>query len=93
MKIVSVKFISTNSPSVLARADVIFDEFELKGFKVIKDKNNKEYITPPSYPAGSFWRPLFHTSEERWSDIQTTIRKRFNEWQIEQSLDEVYEKT
>lgn len=91
LSIEDVKYMLTKSENVICRADVTFSEgFELKGFKVLRDKlTNKEYVTPPSYKAGPFYRPLFHTSPEVWRQIQNEILKRFNQWQIEQSLSEV----
>lgn len=90
MKIIEVIFLETSSEKVLARADVHFDEFLLKGFKVLRsEKTNKEYVTAPSYKAGIYWRPLFKTdSLEDWQQIQERILKEFNEKEIRESLEE-----
>lgn len=90
MKILEVTFLESKSEKVLARADVHFDGFLLKGFKVLKDeKTNKEYVTAPSYKAGIYWRPLFRTDTvEDWQQIQERVLQKFNEKQIKESIEE-----
>jgi len=89
MKILEVTFLESKSEKVLARADIHFEGFLLKGFKVLRDeKTNKQYITPPSYKAGIYWRPLFRTdSLEDWHDIQNRILEEYDKKQIEESLE------
>lgn len=89
MKILEVALVKTKSEKVKARADIHFDGFLLKGFKVIQDKEGKVYVTPPSYQAGSFWRPLFKTDiEDDWKEIQRTVLDKFEKSQIDESFDE-----
>lgn len=90
MKILEVTFLESKSELVLARADVHFEGFLLKGFKVLKDpKTNKQYITPPSYKAGMYWRPLFRTDTvEIWHMIQSRILEEYDKKQIEESMQE-----
>lgn len=90
MKILEVTFLESKSEKVIARADVHFEEFILKGFKVLKDeKTNKQYVTPPSYKAGVYWRPLFRTdSVDEWHNIQNRIIEEYEKKQIEESMQE-----
>ena len=89
MKILEVALVKTKSDKVKARADISFDGFILKGFKVIQDKTGKVYVTPPSYQAGSFWRPLFKTeTEEDWKAIQQAVLDKFDKSQIDEVFDE-----
>jgi DNA-binding cell septation regulator SpoVG len=82
MKILEVALVKTKSEKVKARADIHFDGFLLKGFKVIQ-------VTPPSYQAGPFWRQLFKTdSEDDWKEIQRTVLDKFEKLQMEESFDE-----
>jgi hypothetical protein len=89
MKILEVAFLESKSETVLARADIHFEGFVLKGFKVLKDrKSNKEYVTPPSYKAGIYWRPLFKTdSLEDWHVIQNRILEDYSHKQINDSME------
>lgn len=75
MKILEIQIIKTKSDKVRARADVHFEGFWLKGFKVIQDPETKrEYVTPPSYQSPQGWRALFKTdSPEDWQEIQRRI--------------------
>lgn len=88
MKIIEVQILKAKSEKVIARADVHFEGFLLKGFKVIRDeKTNKEYVTPPSYLAGVFWRPLFKTdSLEDWQEIQRRILQEYDHFLMSESL-------
>lgn len=90
MKILGITFLEARSEKVLARADVHFEGFLLKGFKVIRDeKTNKEYVTPPSYKAGQYWRPLFKTDTlEDWQMIRERILKEYNDKQMKESMQE-----
>ena len=90
MKIIDVTFLKSSSDTVLARADVHFEGFILKGFKVLKDnKSNKNYVTPPSYRAGVYWRPLFRTdSPEDWKTISERILKEYEESLIKEFIKE-----
>ena len=93
LKIVEVTFVKAQSGQVIARADVHFDGFVLKGFKVIKDPSGKEYITPPSYESSKGWRKLFITdSKDEWQKIQARILNDFNEKQMKESADEICRK-
>lgn len=91
MKILGVEIIKTKSEKVKARADVHFEGFWLKGFKVIKDvETSKEFVTPPSYLSGHGWRALFRTdSSEDWTKIQREILQAYEEKQLEESVEEV----
>lgn len=89
MKILEVQLIKTSKGQVKARADILFDGFTLKGFKVIQNSEGKTYVTPPSYLAGSFWRPLFKTeSEEDWNEIQRKVLDEFSKREIEEIFEE-----
>ena len=89
LEIIKVEFIKTKSEKVVARADVQFNGFQLKGFKVLKNEYGKEYITPPSYLSPRGWRELFRTDNtEDWEYISNEILDRFNKKGIEDSLEE-----
>lgn len=91
MKIIEVTILKAGGGKVVARADVHFEGFLLKGFKVIQDPStHKEYVTPPSYLAGGrFWRPLFKTDNEAdWKEIQQQILNQYNTQQIQEVVDE-----
>jgi len=62
--------------------------FWLKGFKIIRGKEpNKEYVTPPSYQAGQYWRELFHTdSPDDWQEIQRRILQENFAHQVNESV-------
>lgn len=93
MKITKVVIVKTNSDKVLARADVFFEEFILKGFKVLRDeKTLHEYVTPPSYLSKMGWRPLFRTVDpEDWRTIEKEITKTYKEEFMKESADELDE--
>lgn len=80
MKILEINILKTKSETVLARADVHFEGFVLKGFKILLDhQKHKEYVTPPSYKSLMGWRPLFKTDEpEEWQEIQRQILDAYN---------------
>jgi hypothetical protein len=90
MKIIKINIIQSKSESVLARADVEFEDHLDRGFKILHDaKTNKEYVTPPSYYTPGGWRPLFKTNtKEDWIDLSKQIIKAFNNKLIEESLNE-----
>jgi|WetSurMetagenome_2_1015567.scaffolds.fasta_scaffold67445_2 hypothetical protein len=90
MRITDVKFIKTTSKKVKARADIHFDWFLLKGFKIIWDeKKKKNYVTPPSYMAGRYWRELFRTDyPEDWDEIQRKALEAFDFYEMEESVNE-----
>lgn len=89
MKIKEIALIKSQSEMVKARADITFDGFVLKGFKVIKNKEGKTYVTPPSYKAGAFWRELFHTEEEEdWDMIQKAVLSKFEEMEIGEEFED-----
>lgn len=90
LKILSVEFVKTKSEKVRVRADVNFDGFILKGFKIIRDpKTGKEYVTPPSYLSPKGWRPLFKTDDPKdWDEIQRRILNDFLDKEIEEFSDE-----
>lgn len=89
MKILEVTFLDSTSEKVLARADVHFEGFILKGFKVFRhEKTKEEYVTPPSYLSKSGWRPLFKTDTiDDWQYICSRIIEEFNKKQINDSLE------
>lgn len=92
-KIIEITFVKTEKGKVIARADVHFDGFILKGFKVIRDSLGKEYVTPPSYESPKGWRKTFITdSKEEWQKIQARILDDFSKKQMKESADEIYEK-
>lgn len=93
MKILEVKFVKTKQGKVKVRADVHFEGFWLNGFKVFQDEETKrEYLTPPSYPVGIFWRKLFKTdSLEDWKQIERKVIDEYNLWLIKESTDEISE--
>lgn len=88
MNILDITFLESSSGHVIARADVHFEGFTLKGFKILKDEEtNKEFVTPPSYKAGTIWRWLFKTdSLEDWKHIKQRILDEYNAKQIEDSM-------
>ncbi len=83
LKILEVKFMNASSPSVIARADIHFDGFTLKGFKVaVSQETQKKYVLPPSYNSASGWRLLFSTdSKQDWQMIQNRVLADFQEFQ------------
>lgn len=94
MKILEVQIVKTKSEKVRARADVHFDGFILKGFKILQDEDTKkEYVTPPSYLSPSGWRALFKTDlPEDWQEIQRRILEEYNLNQMKEVVDESYGK-
>lgn len=91
MKIIKINIVKTNSTTVCARADVNFEDFILKGFKVLRDsKTLKEYVTPPSYLSKMGWRPLFRTVDPQdWHDLEKEILHAFNTNTLKESADEL----
>lgn len=91
IKILGVQIIKTHSEKVKARADVHFEGFWLKGFKVLRDEDKKkEYVTPPSYLSPSGWRTLFKTDlPEDWQEIQCRILEEYDHHLIEESVSEL----
>ncbi len=88
MKIKEIKLVKADKGMVQARVDITFEGFILKGFKVIQNAEGKTYVTPPSYLAGTFWRPLFYTEvEEDWNEIQRRVLEAFNNQQIKEVLE------
>lgn len=89
MKIIEIQILKTKSEKVQARADIHFDGFELKGFKVIKDESGKEFVTPPSYLSPKGWRSLFKTdSPDDWQEIQKQVLEKFNTNLIKEVFEE-----
>ena len=80
MRILEVQIVKTKLGKVKARADVHFEGFWLKGFKVLQDEETrKEFVTPPSYQSPSGWRMLFKTdSPKDWQEIQRRILEEYN---------------
>ncbi len=102
LKIQEVVFVKIIQPSnsdrkadLLARADVHFNSFWLKGFKILRDKlTGKEYVTPPSYKAGVYWRPLFRTdSTSDWQEIHRFILDQFNQHLMKEAVDQIQEES
>ena len=95
MKILEVTFLESKSEKVLARADIHFEGFLLKGFKVLQDSvTKKEYVTPPSYKAGIYWRPLFKTDKlDDWTYIQQEVLNAYNKKQMDESMQETNSST
>lgn len=95
MKIVEMKFqkISNEDTEVVARVDIHFDWFWLKGFKVIRGRDsNKEYVTPPSYRSPKGWRSLFSTDNEvDWQQIVASVLSRYNEHLMKDTVDQIQE--
>lgn len=93
MKIIEIEIIKTKSTTVKARADVHFEGFWLKGFKILLAKDtHKEYVTPPSYNTLKGWRPLFRTDTEKdWEIIYKTILDSYNHHLLQESADEIIE--
>lgn len=93
MKIVKITIVKTNSEKVRGRADIYFDEFLLKGFKVLQDpKSLKEYVTPPSYLSKMGWRPLFRTvNPQDWHDIEKEVLSAYNTYLMKETADEITE--
>lgn len=90
INITSIEIIKAKSEKVIARADVTFDWFILKGFKILRDnQTSKEYVTPPSYQAGPFWRPLFRTNTPGdWEILQRLILEQYNQKLMQEAVDE-----
>lgn len=97
MKITEVKFqkITNEDTKVLVRVDIHFEEFWLKGFKIIRDpETKKEYLTPPSYRSPKGWRAIFATDEENeWQKIRGRVLDEYNQYLMKQSADEVKDKS
>ncbi len=92
LEIIRVEIIKTKSETVRARADVYFQRFWVKGFKVLLDEG-KEYVMPPSYRAGVYWRPLFRTeSKEDWQEIVRRVLKEYEGFLMKESADETFNK-
>lgn len=93
IKILDVQIVKTRSETVKARADIQFDGFLLKGFKVLQDIDTKqEYVTPPSYKSPAGWRALFKTDrKEDWQEIQRRVLKAYNEYLMKESADQIRE--
>jgi len=91
MKILEVQIVKTKSKNVKVRADVHFEGFWLKGFKVLQDEETrKEFVTPPSYQSPSGWRMLFKTdSPKDWQEIQRRILEEYNHHLMEESVSEL----
>jgi len=89
LKILEIQMVKTSSLNVKARADVHFEGFTLKGFKIIQEPESKrEYVTPPSYQSSQGWRTLFKTDlPEDWEEIQRRILGEFNKKQMEEAID------
>lgn len=94
MKIISVSIVKTVSPKVKARADVEFDGFVLKGFKVIQDESTrKDYVTPPSYLSPKGWRPLFKTTNpDDWQEISRRIVQEYDLFLMKEATNQLTEK-
>lgn len=90
MNILEINILKTKSETVRARADVHFEGFVLKGFKVLFDsERHKEYVTPPSYHSFMGWRPLFKTDTlEDWQEIQRRILDEYNTRLMNESITE-----
>lgn len=90
MTITNIKINILQNPSskVLARATVIFDSHEIRGFKILRDdKSGKDYLTPPSYYNGKSWVPLFKTTSiEEWNYLCAKVIDEFNKELINKSL-------
>ena len=89
LEIIKVEFIKSNSGKMVARADIQFNGFQLKGFKILKNEHGKEYVTAPSYLSPLGWRQLFRTdNEEEWNNICQEVLSRFGDHSIKESLEE-----
>lgn len=96
MKIIKVQFVKINNSEskVLVRADILFEEFELRGFKVVSDSDNptKQYIVPPSYRSDKGWRALFKTvNPQDWQKINAVVLAEYNKYLINESLEDIKE--
>lgn len=91
MKITEVQIIKTRSEKVRARADIHFEWFWLKGFKVLFDEDKKRnFLTPPSYLSGMGWRALFKTDEKKdWEEIQEIVLKEYEEYELRESTEDL----
>lgn len=94
MNIANVTIIKTVSSTVLARADITFDWFELKGFKILQNQQSKKvYVTPPSYHSPSGWRQLFRTLQEKdWEQITSKVIQKYEEEEMKSFIDETLDK-
>ena len=94
MDILEIIFVKTKSEKVIVRADVHFEGFLLKGFKVLRnDETGREYVTPPSYLSAKGWRPIFKTDNPAtWQKIQEKILDEFDNKQIADFADEALTK-
>jgi hypothetical protein len=90
IKILEINFIKAKTESVIARADIHFEGFTLKGFKIVRDSSGKEFVTPPSYLSPKGWRSLFKTdSPEDWANIQQVVLAEYNMNLIREAADEI----
>ncbi|MFZ5366498.1 MAG: hypothetical protein ACOZBZ_04410 [Patescibacteria group bacterium] len=94
LKILSIDIFKANKGEVIARADIHFDGFLVKGFKVLRDESGANYVTPPSYLSPHGWRPIFKTdSPEDWQAIKNGILKSYDEYLMKEAMEEPsYEK-
>jgi len=85
LKILKVKLYRTAVGKVKARADIHFEGWLLKGFKVIPDEEKgKLYVTPPSYFSNRGWRELFRTDEvSDWNEIQRRVLETYEKGDFE----------
>ncbi|MFH0750048.1 MAG: septation protein SpoVG family protein [Candidatus Gottesmanbacteria bacterium] len=90
---ITIQKINKSETKVLARVDIQFEEFLLKGFKVIQaEDTTKQFVTPPSYLSDKGWRPLFKTSDpSEWKKIVAAVLSRYNEHLMKQVTDQIQE--
>jgi len=92
LEVKEVVIVRTKSTTVRARADILFQGFWVKGFKVMQDDTGKEFVTAPSYRAGQFWRALFKTERKKdWQEICHQVLKKYNSWSLKESVSEIFE--
>ena len=91
MNIINIKINKVNKASqTIARVSVYFPDFVLHGFRINHDPvTNKDYVMPPSSWTGKNWVSIFKTNnKEDWAELCRLILKRYNEYLIEESLNE-----
>lgn len=72
---VKIKFVDQALLKAIITLD--FGDFVVKGFRVMKSNytdNNGLWLTPPAYPAGGEYHPIFFMpNKERWQELEKKI--------------------
>ncbi|QQG41265.1 MAG: hypothetical protein HYV90_03785 [Candidatus Woesebacteria bacterium] len=94
LEIKEIRFvpIKSSNTKVKMRADIHFNNFWLKGFKILTDNSGKDFVTPPSYPTKFGFRQLFRTDDKSdWQKIHAEILRQYQDYLIKESANELPE--